>query len=1391
MMFDSLKNRCEKGPKKTFMKYGKYTAVIKALGFLWLTLFSTGGPALALDTAALPTGGTVTSGSGSITFSGNNMTINQASPKMAANWASFNIGANASVTFNQPDASSVALNRIYSQNPTQIMGSLNANGQIFLINPAGIIFGASATVNVGGIVASTLDITDDNFLSSNYTFTASSHAGSISNAGTVNANGGYVAFLGPVIENTGSVTADCGTVAMAAGNKVSLDFMGDGLITYSIDKGAVEAQVTNQGLIRADGGRVYLSSEAANALTSAVVNNQGVIQAQTLQKVDGQILLMADMETGEIQIRGTLDASAPDGGDGGFIETSAAKVNIGNDAKVDTAAADGETGTWLIDPTDFTIAASGGDITGATLTANLAGTDIVIETADTGAEDGNIYVNDTISWNSNTLTLDADNNIEINSALTATGSARLNLVYTGEYIINAPVSLASSGHFTTNGTVYKIITSLTDLQAVGTDASTLSDNYVLGSNLDGGAGFNPIGDNSDGTGNTRFTGIFDGLGHTVSNLTINSTSNYTGLFGFTHTATIRNIGIAGGSIQGTASHTGGLVGFLSYSTLSNSYVTASVSGAHGTGGLVGRSDGSTITGCYATGNVTGANSTGGLIGIANPSTTITQSYASGVIQGTANVGGLAGIASDTDISDAYFTADAGGSVTGTGSYTGGLVGYLLNDTTITNSYVTADVTGKYCTGGLAGYSSGSTISQSYATGDVNGTGTVGGFAGIIEDSTAAESYATGNVTGNSTVVGGFAGYLTASSGHTSAITNSYATGNVDGLRSVGGLVGLMGSRINKSDLLPDTILDGGNCTITNSYAAGNVTGTTGNGYFVGGLVGYSGALILDNSDSNFEIRNTSSTITSSYASGDVTGVDYVGGLVGYSGAYIGTYSDDATITGTSSTIKNSYAGGTVTGTGSNSGDFLGYSGQAHDGTCNNYTLPAGSSEVQDKNGNTVIDFTPFVLSAEQKNLNFYQTTLNWGANIDANGGTGTIWRIYEDATYPLLRCFLTQTAATAAKVYNGTTNLDTALISWSPGTDETLIYGTASFSGSQINAGSYNLTLSDLYSSQQGYDILANGTLVITPAPLTITADNDSKIYDGTAYSNGNGVTCSGFVNAEGINVLSGTLGYGGTSQGAVDAGTYAIRPSGLTSTNYTITFVSGRLTIIDSNLSNGTGQPNLPTDPGQEVSKKTNNRPGIPAQLAAAIEEGSESLVEFSSLTSENDNAITLVSNSSVATVSFRGDADTLILSRGAGGDTKETATSWSVTVFILEENSSLISQGAVGVTENAGAMSLTKTGSEMDTRLEISTLTNDRSNAQRVPFSLCTSDGATLDMTATLTESGVMIIGGTNGISALNRNQIILLGLQTLRQETDMNLKRIKSVVIDLAQIKQAPGI
>ncbi|MDT8405367.1 filamentous hemagglutinin N-terminal domain-containing protein [Sulfuriflexus sp.] len=270
-----------------------------------------------------PVGGDVVGGTASINSPSTQGTvIDQSSARAIINWQSFSIGSSEYVQFNQPDASSVTLNRVTGGDPSSLLGNLSANGQVFLINPNGVYFGPGATLDVGGLVASTMDIRDEDFMNGNYLFSSSNDGSgaSVVNDGIIRAREkGYVVLAGDRVENNGTIEASYGQVALLAGGEVTLDIEGDGLVNFSVDAATATelAGVENAGDLIADGGRVVLTGKVSNALTATAVNNTGLVQAHGIAEQNGEIFLLG--EGGDIVNSGTLDASGTAGADGGAV----------------------------------------------------------------------------------------------------------------------------------------------------------------------------------------------------------------------------------------------------------------------------------------------------------------------------------------------------------------------------------------------------------------------------------------------------------------------------------------------------------------------------------------------------------------------------------------------------------------------------------------------------------------------------------------------------------------------------------------------------------------------------------------------------------------------------------------------------------------------------------------------------------------------------------------------------------------------------------------------------------------------------------------------------------------------------------------------------------------
>ena len=292
--------------------------------------------------AANPQDGVVTSGEGSIAANGNTLTIQQSSDKMSIDWQSFSVGSGETIRFVQPGADAVVLNRVMGGEPSGIYGSISANGRVFLVNPNGILFAPGAKVDVGALVASSLDIAVEDFTAGRYVFKGA--GGTVINQGAITAEKGAVAFLGGQVENQGVIIAQQGTVALAAGSTVTLDMNGDGLLSVAVDQETMAAQAANHGLIQADGGMVFMTAGAKDALLKTVINNSGVIRARRVNSQGGIITL----EGAAVTNSGLLDAAGMDPAQtGGTVEILGREIELTGSSSIDVSGQTGG-GTVLV-----------------------------------------------------------------------------------------------------------------------------------------------------------------------------------------------------------------------------------------------------------------------------------------------------------------------------------------------------------------------------------------------------------------------------------------------------------------------------------------------------------------------------------------------------------------------------------------------------------------------------------------------------------------------------------------------------------------------------------------------------------------------------------------------------------------------------------------------------------------------------------------------------------------------------------------------------------------------------------------------------------------------------------------------------------------------------------
>ncbi|WP_151671458.1 autotransporter-associated beta strand repeat-containing protein [Nitrincola schmidtii] len=285
VVVSEIAKACGKRSSRALLLTGTIAAILPSLTF-----------AQAPPPNELPTGGQVVAGQAGIAQSGANMNITQTSQRAAIDWQTFNVGAEATVNFHQPSSSAVTLNRVLSSNPSQIFGQINANGQVFLSNPNGVYFAPGSSVNVGGLVATTHSISNDDFMAGNDRFTRDGATGSVINEGTLTATlNGYIALLAPEVRNDGVVIAQMGTVALAAGESYQLQFSNSNtLASIEVEPTALAALVENGNAVQAPGGLVILSARAADQLQGSVVRNSGAIEAGGLVERGGRIVLEGD-----------------------------------------------------------------------------------------------------------------------------------------------------------------------------------------------------------------------------------------------------------------------------------------------------------------------------------------------------------------------------------------------------------------------------------------------------------------------------------------------------------------------------------------------------------------------------------------------------------------------------------------------------------------------------------------------------------------------------------------------------------------------------------------------------------------------------------------------------------------------------------------------------------------------------------------------------------------------------------------------------------------------------------------------------------------------------------------------------------------------------------------
>jgi filamentous hemagglutinin family protein len=482
---------------------------------------------------AVPVGGRVVAGDASISQQGNQTQITQNSQNAVINWHSFNTNPLEQVNFIQPNAQSIALNRITSGLPTQFQGILTANGQVWIVNPAGVFFSKTSKIDAAGILATTLDIKNNNFMNGSYhfQFQPGFTNTTVINEGEINTVGdhGLVALMAPGVANNGIIRANAGKVVLASGTDMTLDFYGDNLINFAAGSQVTETPigpegkplnnaVSNNGIIQANnGGQVLLTANAAEKVVQNVVSMTGVIEAKNaVQTNSGVIILGGSAGTtyvsgkttsNHVKIKGhkTVVNGEINTTTNGFLETSGDYLDISN-AKLNF----GTGSSWLIDPEEIDIVIAGPCVGTCLLQSTLqttlnGGTDVTVQTNPVPAGSGDINVDASITWTGGArLTMIAANDININQPISQTGSIGSILTLSAGNQINintGTISMAGTQNY--NSPV-----------VLSADANLTADGFVFISTINGGQNLTMTGDF------VNFVGEIGGI-TPLSSLTLN------------------------------------------------------------------------------------------------------------------------------------------------------------------------------------------------------------------------------------------------------------------------------------------------------------------------------------------------------------------------------------------------------------------------------------------------------------------------------------------------------------------------------------------------------------------------------------------------------------------------------------------------------------------------------------------------------------------------------------------------------------------------------------------------------------------------------------------------------------------------------------------------------
>ncbi|KVU29773.1 hypothetical protein WK66_07065 [Burkholderia ubonensis] len=1253
-------------------------------------LLLAGGPAMAAG--ALPQGGTVVGGRATIGQpNANQMLIQQGSQSAAINWQSFNIGAGNSVQFVQPSSSAQVLNRVIGMSgSSQILGTLTANGQVYIVNPQGVVFGKGSVVNAGAILASTRDIDPARFMSeggrSLFLSGGSNGSGVVQNDGNLNAApGGWIVLAGDAVKNTGSINAPGGKVGLLAGGEATLALNGGSLVNVQLNASQTQAAIDNTGSIKAGGGTVLLTANTANTLLGSAINLSGVVDVSGAQ--GGHIAVDAG-QGGLANLSGATLNAAGTSGAGGNVTVLGNHVGLFQGTRIDAGGATGggtvlvggdfqgkgslrKAGATVMDASSSIDASAKGNGNGGTVglwsdsytqfNGNVAarggaqgGNGGHVDTSSAGQLGvlGQVTANATHGTNGmwtldpTDITVSSGADANYTPWFTPTGNpvtvnnGSLSTALQGGTSVTLDASKGTGGSGWINVTAPVTSTgsgNLTLLAANGQNV-TIGANISLGSGsltANGGAGVAGANGAQFQSGSAGGAGgsVVVNVGTTVTAANVTLYGGNGGVGGQGGVGSDRAVGGAGGVggqvvVNGNVAATAGSVTIL-----------AGAGGGGGGGGGCGLSNG-------CTGSPGGAGGTGGATTIAG---TIT---ASGAVDIRANNGGGGGGGGGGGWS--YQPSSGGGGIGGAGGSAGSMV---LNNATIhAGSTITlAAGSGGGGGGGGGGETTKSGVGLPGSSGSASGAGGAGGAGSNGAGSAGGSGGALG--TGGSSGANGSDGAnVSGNSGSGAGGAGGAGAGTI----TVNGTSTLTGANLSVLNAL-DPIVINGNMVVNVTGSPNIANNISGPGVFTQAGTGTTVLSGTDTFGGGINITNGGVNVTGTWTPS--TNAANVTMSNGTTLAAANITAANTNVTGTGNiTLKGVNTSGNLS---ANTTGNLTLAGALKSGA--NMTLIAGSAGVSglvngtDTAGDVILSGGSIALP-NTSTLTVYTGNDNLQA-LDAavTGGTGATTYATYNATlgnmssavagtrnyYARVQSNATLTGVTATKVYDGTntalgfTNATGGHVAMPGGANLTvsnLTVTNATFNTTHAGSDLLNVTASANGTgtiNNRTWNIggitatQTNGTGTITPKAVTVTLNNVTKTYDGTTNATVNGSTATGLLTGDTL-VVTGNGSY--NNQHVLNASNASFNTASLsdTLTSATLGSLASDYNFSYANTTNGAAVV------GGTITKANVTLTGNLTASDKVYDGTNAAQVNVGSVTAQGVHGETLTVNASGATAAF-----------------------------------------------------------------------------------------------------------------------------------------------------------